>query len=197
MIQKGEMTRQTILEHATALASQVGLEALSFGRLAEDLNLSKSGLFAHFKSLQALQLRVLEFAAERFAETVIRPALKTPRGEPRLRAVFEYWRRWPKAGRMAGGCFFVAAATEFDDRPGPVRDLLVSQQRDWLDTLAAIVRGAVHEGHFHKKVDPEQFVFELYGMMLAYHYDVRLLSDPKADKRAEIAFESLMKRAKD
>ncbi len=196
MIQKGDTTRQMILEHATALASQVGLEGLSFGRLAEDLDLSKSGLFAHFKSLQGLQVKVLEHAAERFTETVIRPAFKAPRGEPRLRAIFDRWRRWPKEGRMAGGCFFVAAATELDDRPGPARDLLVSQQKDWLETLAGIVRSAIAEGHFHAKVDPEQFVYELYGLMLAYHYSVRLLNDPKADRRAETAFESLMQRAK-
>ncbi|MFO1464011.1 MAG: TetR family transcriptional regulator [bacterium] len=189
------MTRQTILEHAAALASQVGLEGLSFGRLAEDLNLSKSGLFAHFKSLQALQIKVLEHAADRFAETVVRPALKAPRGAPRLRALFEYWRRWPKASRMAGGCFFVAAATELDDRPGPVRDLLVNQQKDWLDTLATVVRGAIAEGHFHKQVDPEQFVYELYGIMLAYHYAVRLLADPKAERWAETAFAFLMERS--
>lgn len=196
MIQKGESTRQMILEHAAALASQVGLEGLSFGRLAEDLNLSKSGLFAHFKSVQALQVQVLEYAAERFTETVIKPAFKAPRGEPRLRAIFEAWRRWPKTSRMAGGCFFVAAATELDDRPGPARDVLVTQQKDWLETLAGMVRSAIAEGHFRPQTDAEQFVYELYGIMLAYHYAVRLLADAKADRRAETAFESLMSRSK-
>jgi len=190
------MTRQTILEHASNLASRIGLEGLSIGRLAQDLNLSKSGLFAHFRSMEALQVKVLEHAAERFVAVVIKPALAAPRGEPRVRAVFERWRGWLKENDAHGGCFFVAAATELDDRPGPARDVLVRQQKDWLEVLANVARTAVNEGHFLKNVDPEQFAQELFGIMLAYHYTTRLLSDPKSEIRADSAFESLIARSR-
>ncbi len=193
---KGELTRQTILQHATALASRVGLEGLSIGRLAQDLDLSKSGLFSHFQSKEALQVQVLEYAAERFVEAVVKPALRAPRGEPRLRALFDCWRRWPRSGPMPGGCFFVAASTELDDRPGPARDLLVRQQKDWLDILANTVRTAIAEGHFRPEVEPEQFAFELFGVMLAYHHAARLLGDPRANERAQAGADALILAAR-
>src|SRR6185436_13786706 len=171
-------------------------EGLSIGRLAQDLELSKSGLFAHFQSKEALQLQVLEHAGARFVETVIKPVLATPRGEPRVRAVFEHWRAWPRNSGMPGGCFFVAAATELDDRPGPARDLLVRLQKDWLDLMANIVRTAIAEGHFAEDVDPDQFAFDLYGVMLVYHHASRLLADPRAGKRARAAFEALVRAAR-
>ncbi len=195
-MRKGAVTRQAILEHATALSSQVGLEGLSIGRLAEDLELSKSGLFAHFQSKEALQIQVLEYAATRFVETVVRPALRAPRGEPRIREAFERWIKWPKRSALPGGCFFVAAAVELDDQPGPVRDRLVELQKDWLGVLAETVRSAVHEGHFRPEVDPEQFAHEMYGVMLAGHHASRLLRDPKAGQRTRTAFESLLSTAR-
>jgi AcrR family transcriptional regulator len=193
---KGAVTRQMILEHATGIASQVGLEGLSIGRLAEDLDLSKSGLFAHFQSKEQLQLKVLEFAAQRFIDTVVRPALGAPRGEPRIRTFFDRWLHWPKESRLPGGCFFVAAAVELDDQPGPVRDRLVELQKDWLDVLANTVRSAVAEKHFRDDVDPEQFAHDLYGVMLAGHHASRLLRDPKAGQRTRNAFETLLTNAR-
>ena len=139
---------------------------------------------------------MLEYAAERFIELVVKPGLKAPRGEPRLKALFDRWREWPKLNPMPGGCILVAAAIELDDRPGPARELLVRQQRDWLDLLASTVRGAVTEGHFRKDVDPEQFAHDLYGVMLGYHHASRLLRDPRADKRAVRAFENLVEAAR-
>lgn len=193
---KGALTRQAIVEHAVSLASKLGLEGLSIGRLADDLNLSKSGLFAHFQSKEVLQLQVVEFAAGRFVETVVKPALTAPRGEPRIRAVFERWLMWPKTSGLPGGCFFVAAATELDDRPGAVRDRLVQLQKDWFDVMANTVRAAIAEGHFRSDVDPEQFAQDLYGIMLAGHHATRLLGDPKATSRARSAFESLVTAAR-
>src|SRR5689334_17795642 len=193
---KGELTRQAILDRAMAMASQVGLEGLTIGQLALDLSLSKSGLFAHFQSKEGLQIQVLEHAGARFVELVIKPTLAAPRGKPRVRELFERWRTWPKSSGMPGGCFYVAAATELDDRPGPARDLLVSQQKDWLDIMANIVRTAIAEEHFHEDVDPDQFAYELYGIMLGYHHAARLLADPKADARARAAFEALVERAR-
>ena len=193
---KGELTRQAILEKATALASAVGLGGLTIGKLAEELELSKSGLFAHFGSKESLQVAILERAADRFVELIIRPALRAPRGEPRLRSLFEHWRQWPRLYSMPGGCIFVAASVELDGQPGPARDLLVKQQRDWLDVLASTVRGAITEGHFRKDVDPEQFAHDLYGAMLIYHHALWLLRDPKAEKRAVRAFENLVEAAR-
>ena len=195
-MRKGDLTRQSILAHAAGLASRVGLEGLTIGRLADDLDLSKSGLFAHFRSKEALQMKVLEHAAARFTEVVIRPALAAPRGEPRLRALFERWRRWPKESGMPGGCFFVQAAAELDDQPGPARDLLVRQQKDWLDVIATVVRTAIAEGHFRKDVDPEQLAFDLYGVMLAWHHAARLLRDARAETRARDAFDGMVDRAR-
>src|SRR5712691_7251134 len=120
-MRKGANTRHAILTHATGLASQVGLTGLTIGALADHLRLSKSGLFAHFRSKEALQIQVLEHAAASFVEAVVRPALPLPRGEPRMRALFERWLEWDQSGALPGGCVFVAAATELDDRPGPVR----------------------------------------------------------------------------
>jgi AcrR family transcriptional regulator len=193
---KGELTRQTILDRAGSLASRLGLDGLSIGTLAGELGMSKSGLFAHFRSKEALQVQVLERAAQRFVENVVKPALKEPRGEPRVRTLFERWCRWPEQSGMDGGCIFLAAAAELDDRPGPARDVLVAQQRDWLDTIANVVRTGVAEKHFRDDVDPVQVAYELWGIMLTYHYSLRLLRDPKARARAKTAFESLLARAK-
>jgi AcrR family transcriptional regulator len=189
---KGEITRQQILDHAVALASKVGLGGMTIGSLADDLKLSKSGLYAHFQSKEALQIKTLEAGAEKFIDTVVRPALKAPRGEPRLRALFENWSRWPEQSSLQGGCLFVQVAAEFDDLSGPVRDMLVRLQRDWLDSLVNAARAAVSEGHFRADVDPEQFAHELYGVMLMLHHSARLLGDPKAEERARAAFESLL-----
>src|SRR5215207_5858761 len=133
-MRKGELTHQAILERAVRLASRVGLEGLSIGGLAEDLGLSKSGLFAHFESKAALQVETLEAASRVFSEHVVRPALAKPRGEPRLRAAFEGWLSWGRKAALERGCLFVAASVELDDREGPARERLVQSERDWLDT---------------------------------------------------------------
>jgi AcrR family transcriptional regulator len=195
-VSKGEITRQKVLDHALGMATTVGLEGLTIGGLADDLGLSKSGLFAHFRSKEALQVQVVEHAAAQFTELVVKPALKAPRGEARVRAVFENWIRWPERSSLPGGCFFVAVATEMDDRPGLAHDLLVRHQKDWLDIIANVVRTAVAEGHFKKSADPEQLAFEMYGLMLVCHHYTRLLGDPRAVSRAKHAFEALVARVK-
>lgn len=192
---KGALTRRAILEHAFSLASQVGLEGLSIGRLAQELELSKSGLFAHFQSKEALQLQVIDYAAEHFAEHVAEPTLRAARGEPRIRAVLENWLRWPEESGAAGGCFFVAASVELDDRPGAARDRLVELQREWIGFLARVARGAVAAGHFRDGLDAEQFAYALYGTMLVTHQYRRLLGDPGAEQRARTAVEALIRDA--
>src|SRR5688572_27760940 len=135
-MEKGARTKSAILDRATGLASQVGLTGLTIGVLADELRLSKSGLFAHFRSKETLQIDVLNHAADRFREVVVRPALQEPRGAPRIRALFERWLAWGRDSALPGGCVFVAATAELDDRPGPVRERLVELQRDWVKTLA-------------------------------------------------------------
>jgi AcrR family transcriptional regulator len=195
-VSKGEETRQHILGEALALASEVGLEGVSIGALAERARMSKSGLFAHFQSKEALQLAILDEAAGRFVSDVVSPALKEPRGEPRVRALLVRWLDWSRAKYMPGGCVFVASISDADDRPGAVRDRLASSQRDWLDTIATCVRGGVREGHFRADLDPEQFAHEVLTTAYGHHLLTRLLRDPSADQRWRAAMERLLDDAR-
>ena len=191
-MRKGEETRRVILGQALSLASEVGLEGLSIGLLSERCGMSKSGLFAHFASKENLQVSVLDEAAERFVQQVIAPALREPRGEPRVRAMFERWLDWGTQESMPGGCIFMTAAVELDDRPGPGRDRLLASQKDWHDTLAQAVRIAKTEGHFRADVDEHQFVFECFGIVKSFYFHHRLFREPSARSRAQVAFERLL-----
>ena len=193
---KGAATRQAILSHALGLATKVGMEGLTIGRLADDLGMSKSGLFAHFRSKEALQVDVLRMAAERFIETVTKPALMAPRGERRVRAVFARWFAWEQSPPLPGGCPFIAAAFELDDRPGPARDYLVQTERDWFEVLTTVARTAVQEGDFRADLDCEQFAHDVYGIILSYCHASRLMKNPKARARAQTAFEALIGTAR-
>lgn len=193
---KGLRTRTAILDRALAEASTVGLEGLSIGRLARQMNLSKSGLFAHFGSKEELQLEVLATARDRFVEMVIAPALRLPRGEPRIRGLFENWLEWSRASFLPGGCPFIATANELDDVEGPLRDFLVDSQRDWLEALATAARIAVDEGHFSTGLNVEQFAYEFYSLILAYHHFHRLLEDPDTEERCRTAFDRLIERSR-
>ena len=193
---KGEQTREAILETARASASTIGLTALSIGDLARTMGMSKSGLFAHFDSKENLQLEVLRSAVAHFSEVVVGPALRMPRGEGRVRALFDNWFGWSSKSSLPGGCLFISAASEFDDQPGPIRDFLVATQRQWLATLARAAGIAVEERHFRKDLDPEQFAHDLYSILLAYHHFSRLLKMPGARRRALQSFEQLMESAR-
>ena len=186
---KGEETRHAILARAFELANVVGVSGLSIGRLAEATGLSKSGLFAHFGSKEALEVAVVEEASRLFVQEVMVPALQQPRGEPRIRALFEHWLAW---GQRPGGCFFVGASAELDDRPGPPRDALVQACKDWIDALGTAARIAVSEGHLRSDLDPEQFAFELYGIMMGSHTFSRFLREPGSIDRARTAFDRLL-----
>src|SRR5438309_8588549 len=177
-MRKGEQTREAILVHALGLATKVGFEGLTIGRLADDLELSKSGLFAHFKSKENLQVQVLEMASRRFIDEVIKPALATPRGERRVRALFERWLAWEASPSLPGGCPFTAASTEFDDRPGPARDFVVKSQKDWLDTVANTARAAIQEGDSDRELDREPRAHDLQGLTPAHGHAPRLRNDP-------------------
>jgi AcrR family transcriptional regulator len=189
-MKKGEDTKQTILEYGLQMASQVGLEAVTIGALAKETGMSKSGLFAHFQSKENLQIKILEFAAREFAGNVIVPALKIPAGIPRIKALVENWIAW--GANMQGGCIFVSASTEFSDRPGRVRDVLLRQQEEWVEALRRIARSAIQAGDFNKGIDCEQFAFELYSLLLGFHYYHKLLQDVATKKRQETALEQLL-----
>ncbi len=194
-MQKGERTRETILARAHTLASISGLDGLTIGALAADTGLSKSGLFAHFGSKEALQTAVLRAAGERVSTCVLAPALRHPTGIARLRALFANWLEWDGHG-SAGGCLLVAAAVELDDRDGSVRETLVALQRDWLASLTRIAARAQRDGDFRADLDREQFAHDLQSVMLGYHFAKRLMRDPEAERRAHTALERLITDAK-
>ncbi|HEX5049612.1 MAG TPA: TetR/AcrR family transcriptional regulator [Gammaproteobacteria bacterium] len=188
---KGRQTRDSILHHAATVASVHGLEALSIGRLAELTGLSKSGLFGHFGSKEALQQAVLESVVDDFRAAVVVPALRETRGSARLERLFEGWLAWALADR-AGGCPLLGASTELDDRPGRLREYLVDRQRAWLDCVAGAASKAVAEGDFREDLDVVQFAFEFNGIGLAFNFSHRLLGDPRAAGRADSAFRALV-----
>lgn len=186
---KGEETRQAILGRAFELASTWGLAGVSVGRLAEHTGLSKSGLFAHFGSKEALDVAIVGEASRVFIETVVSPALRQPRGEPRVRALFEHWLRWSE---RSGGCFFVAITAELDDHEGPARTALEQTTKDWIDALATAARIAMTEGHFRQNLDPHQFAFQAHSVMLGAHMYSRFLRDERALERTRVAIDDLI-----
>jgi AcrR family transcriptional regulator len=188
---KGDETRAAILDVAINIASTKGFAGLTIGTLAESTDMSKSGLFAHFKSKEQLELQTLERARERFVDVVVRPSLSASRGEKRVRALLENWLRWADDA-LSGGCLFIGAAAELDDQPGALRDSLVRNEQDWLDVIANVAATAVAEGDFDADTDVEQFAYDVHGVTLAYHHHSRLMRDPRAAERAESAFESLL-----
>ena len=190
-LQKGQQTRAAILDSALRLASQMGLEGLSIGALAEVTHMSKSGVFAHFGSREELQIAVIREYHRRFEEEVFFPAMREARGVPRLRALFEHWLRRVSV-EVDSGCIYISGAVEFDDRPGPVRDALVSMVRAWQDALARAIRIAIDDGHLKDSTDPQQMLFEMHGLILALHHDARLMRTPGAPQRARLAFDRLV-----
>jgi AcrR family transcriptional regulator len=188
---KGQQTRATILDAALGLASQMGLEGLSIGALAEVTRMSKSGVFAHFGSREELQISVVREYHAKFEEEVFFPALAEPRGLPRLRALFDRWVR-RVAVEIDSGCIYISGAVEFDDRPGPVRDALVTMVQAWQTALERAIRMAIDEGHLERDTDPQQLLFELHGLILALHHDARFLRHPGAVERARVAFDRML-----
>ena len=192
---KGQETKAAILDEALDLASRVGFTGLTIGQLAEHTEMSKSGLFAHFQSKEELQLQALAHARRKFIDVVVRPSLAAPRGEKRVREIFERWLTWDSQV-LPGGCIFVTGSIEYDDRPGPMHDAIAADRRDWLETIATVVATAIAEGDFREDVEPAQMAFELQGLTLAYHNASRMLADEQAPDRARTAFESILDRAR-
>jgi AcrR family transcriptional regulator len=158
---RGDRTRRAILARAVDIASAEGLEGLSIGRLATELGVSKSGLFAHFGSKQELQLEAIEMASEIFEEEVWLPVAESEPGVVRRVALMDSWLAYFRRGVFSGGCFFSNAHHEFDSRPGPVRDEIAKQKRRWTDAIVAHVRAAQKRGQLRSDIEPEQLAFEL------------------------------------
>jgi AcrR family transcriptional regulator len=181
--------RDEIIDHATRRATELGLEGLSIGQLAKDLELSKSGLLSHFSTKERLQLDVLDHMAQRFEDIVVRPALRQGRGEPRLRAFFEGWLAWQVRNPFGSSCLFAAASSELDDRDGPLRDKLAAHQQDLAELIMNIVRSGMKDGHFRADTEPELVAFQLKGLILALHHSRGILRNEGALTQAQRLFE--------
>jgi len=191
---KGDQTRAAIVDAALAMASREGLEGLTIGTLADQMQMSKSGVFAHFGSREDLQLAVLKEYVQRFVAEVLKPAVKKPRGLPRLEAILDRWVAF-LAREITRGCIMIAGAVEYDDRPGPQRDQMVAIITGWKAELLKAIRQAVAEGHLRPDVDANQMVFEVYGLMLAMHQDARLLRSADSARRARTGLARLIAAA--
>jgi AcrR family transcriptional regulator len=190
---KGMQTKATIVDAALRLASQIGLEGLSIGAIAEVTQMSKSGVFAHFGSREELQISVIREYFTRFERDVFFPAIEAPRGLPRLRAIFKNWMT-QVAHEIQSGCIFIGGAAEFDDRTGPVRDALEQSVKTWLSAVKRTITIAVEEKHLSAGTDPKQVMFEIHGLILALHYEARFIKSMRSMERATTGFDNLLKR---
>lgn len=193
---KGQATRTHILDQALDLSTELGLEGMSVGVLAKVVGMSKSGLYAHFDSKEALQVAVLDHAARLFVERVVKPALTQPRGLRRVRALFEGWMAW-SATEFPGGCPFVQAASDMHARPGPVRRAVGGHLRDVLTVITRSAQTAVESGEFRADLDLEQFAYEFWANIVSYQHYGHFLELGHAPERARLAFEGLVHRAQE
>jgi AcrR family transcriptional regulator len=192
-LHKGQQTKAAIVDAALGLATQIGLEGLSIGALAEVTQMSKSGVFAHFGSREELQISVIREYHHRFEQEIFYPAMQLPRGLPRLRAMFAHWMKRTSV-ELDSGCIYISGAVEFDDRPGPVRDALASSVQTWHAAMKRAITMAKEEGHLVPGVNEEQMLFEIHGLILALHYEARFLKNPGSIVRANTGFENIVQR---
>ncbi|KAI3593102.1 Transcriptional regulator, AcrR family [Cupriavidus sp. U2] len=191
-MQKGQLTRTAIIEQALQSATQVGFEQLSLATLAADTNMSKSGLYAHFRSKEALQEAVLARAMERFSEIVVQPAMRQDRGVARLQTLFDGYLSWIAGAVIEGGCVFMALSQEYRNRPGVIRDRLVQAFKDWHSTIVRVVTDAVEEGDLRTDTDARQFAFEMAGIGMSFQSSSRLMARADAEVMARRAFGRLV-----
>ncbi len=188
-------TRERILEQGLALTSRLGLAGVTLGVLADQVGMSKSGLFAHFRSKDELQIGLLQHMAEFAAARVVAPAMRAAGGLPQLKTLVANWFGWTRRAGLPGGCPVAAGLFEFDDIEGPARDKILAMEREWRVLLTGLVRKAVERGHLRRGLDVDQFVWELCGIYLGHHAAYRFLRSADADKRARTAFRALLERA--
>ncbi len=192
-MQKGKQTKAAIVDAALGLATQIGLEGLSIGVLAEVMHMSKSGVFAHFGSREELQISVIREYHDRFEQEVFFPALQQPRGLPRVRALFANWMKRTSV-EIDSGCIYISGAVEFDDRPGPVRDALANSVKTWLSAMHRALVQAQEVGHLRANADADQMAFEIHGLILALHYEARFMKYPGSIGRATAGFDNILAR---
>lgn len=189
---RGVRTREAILARAVDIASVHGLEGLTIGYLAEQLGMSKSGLFAHFGSKEDLQLATIETARQLFIDRVTRPAIAAPKGMPRLWRLIDYWLAMVEKNVLKGGCFFSAASFEFDSRRGVVRDRIAAIMHEWIGVLTRAIQETQKAGHLEPKANPTRLAFEIHGTAMGGHWAYQLLDDREAYSRARaIALDKL------
>lgn len=191
-LRKGEQTRAAILQAALELASRDGLEGLTIGLLAERLQMSKSGVFAHFGSREDLQVEVVREYHRRFEQEVFYPALKAPRGLPRLQSMLDRW-TVKRIAELSDGCILISGAVEFDDRTGEVRDELVHSVQMLRTALLRAIVQARDEGHLRADTDPHLMLYEMYSLMLGLHHDVRFLRIPECVEIGKAALSRLIR----
>lgn len=190
---KGQQTKAHIVDVALHMATHHGLESLSIGGLAEAIGMSKSGVFAHFGSREELQISVVREYHQRFEQEVFYPALQAPRGLPRLRAMFSNWMQRTTV-ELDSGCIYISGAVEFSEREGAVREALMTSFDAWHTALRRAIEQAQAEGHLSAEADSHQLLFEIHGLILALHYDVRFLLRPESIPRAWTGFENILRR---
>lgn len=195
MAKRQPNTGEKLLHEGLSLMSQLGLSGVTLGRLAQQVGISKSGVFAHFSSKDDVQLALLDYTARFTAPRVIEPAMREPAGTPRLRAIAEHWFGWAGRAGLPGGCPVAAAMFELDDVEGVVRDKVKDLEAEWRGMLSQVVREAIDVGDLRGDLDVAQFVWELCGIYLGHHVSTRFVRDPEADQRAQAAFDALLQRA--
>jgi AcrR family transcriptional regulator len=188
-------TRSDILRVAVDIASAEGLEGISIGRLASEMSMSKTGIFAHFGSKEQLQLATVDTAKQIFVEQVVQSALQKPRGVPRLMTMLENWLGYVERIVFRGGCFFAAASAEFDSRPGVVRDQIAELTRSWLAALQEEIAVAVLNKELTRSIEPAQLAFELHAYVQEANWAFKLFNDESAFARARRAIHSRLASA--
>jgi AcrR family transcriptional regulator len=192
--ERGRRTRESILATAVDIASVEGLEGLTIGRLAAELGMSKSGLFAHFGSKEDLQLATIAAAREIFVAEVVEPARRAEPGLPRLAALLDAKLDYIRRGVFSGGCFFDAARLEYDSRrPGPVRDAILEDFDAWSQLVADRVRAAQRAGHLDAGADPDQVAFELDAIGTAANVRFQIHREGDAFELARKAIEARLR----
>ncbi|MES2788493.1 MAG: TetR/AcrR family transcriptional regulator [Planctomycetota bacterium] len=190
-----QTTHARILHQGLVLMSRSGLAGVTLGQLAEQVGMSKSGLFAHFRSKDDIQIALLEYMSQFAGPHVVEPAMKEPAGLPQLESLVQHWLGWAQRSGLPGGCPVAAGMFELDDLEGPVRDKILAMESEWRGLLGQLVRSAIELGHLRQHLDVEQFVWELCGIYLAHHVAHRFRRDADSDMRAATAFRALLDRA--
>jgi AcrR family transcriptional regulator len=192
---KGFKTKEIILKAGLEITSKFGLESLSIGELAKSVGMSKSGLFSHFKSKETLQIMVLDYASESFTEKVVKPAITKERGLPRLKEMMKLWKSWSE-NDLAGGCPFISAIVEYDDRPGKIHEHLKTIQAQMISTFERSIKISIEEKHLGSKTDAKQFAYSLYSNMIGFHVYNRLLKDKNSKDYFQVNLERLIEFSK-